>query len=248
MLSGRRCGAETELEGGEDGGLPRPGRFPGNGVMPAGAGMPRTDDGARPRSGTSIVNADGRQAVPAGPDLGTRQAADEEISRFYEKHRREVVSYLIRACQCPAPEAEDIAHDTILAIRERYWQTVRTYDRPVAYWRKMAGREYARRRSLHTSRFVDADPSERLLDVADPADQLAGSDRRVLLYAAFGQLPERQRQVLWLRKMDDRSEAETAGTLGIGAGSVKKHLNCAMKRMEELVRDASAPGEADQIL
>jgi RNA polymerase sigma factor (sigma-70 family) len=244
MLSGRRCGAETELEGGEDGGLPRLGRFPGDGVVPAGAGMA----GARPRSGTSIVNADGRPAVPTGPDLGTRQAGDEEIFRFYEKHRREVVSYLIRACGCPAPEAEDIAHDTIMAIRERYWPTVKTYDRPVAYWRKMARREYARRRSLHTSRFIDADPSERLLDVADPADQFAASDRRVLLYAAFRQLPERQRQVLWLRKMDDRSEAETAETLGISVGSVKKHLNCAMKRMEELVRDASAPGEADQIL
>jgi RNA polymerase sigma factor (sigma-70 family) len=248
MLSGRRCGAETELGGGEDGGLPRLGRFPGDGVVPAGAGMARTDDGTRPRSGTSIVSADGRQAVPTGPDLGTRQAADEEIRRFYEKHHREVVSYLIRACECPAPEAEDIAQDTIMAIRERYWPTVKSYDRPVAYWRKMARREYARRRSLHTSRFTDADPSERLLDVADPADHFTASDLGAAFNDAMRQLPERQRQVLWLRKIDDRSEAETAETLGISVGSVKKHLNCAIKRMKELVRDASAPGEADQIL
>jgi RNA polymerase sigma factor (sigma-70 family) len=210
--------------------------------------MAGTDGDAMPRSGTSIVNEDGRQAVLTRPDLGSRQAADEEITWFYEKHRKAVLSYLIAVWRCPAHEADDIIQDTIMAIRERNWPTVRTYDRPVAYWRRMAAREYARRWRLHARRFVDEDPSERLLGVADPADQFVAADCRAALSAAFRQLPPRQRQVLWLRRMDDRSEAETAETLGISVGSVKTHLHHAMSRMRELLRDSSATGEADQTL
>ena len=61
--------------------------------------------------------------------------------------------------------------------------------------------------------------------MAAPGDQFAQADRRQALEPVIRQLPQRQRQVLWLRLLADFSEAETAEILGISAGSVKTHLN-----------------------
>jgi RNA polymerase sigma factor (sigma-70 family) len=212
--------------------------------------MASTDGDATPRSETSIVTGDGRQAVLTEPSLspGTGPAADEEIARFYEKHRNAVYAFLVGACRCPTHDADDIIQDTIMTIRMRYWPTVRTRDKPVAYWFTMAVREYVRRSRLQAKRFVAGDPSERLLSVADPGDQFAAVDRRELLDAAFRELPLGQRQMLWLRVIADFSEAGTAEILGISVGSVKAQLHHARKRMRELLRDDNATREADQIL
>jgi RNA polymerase sigma factor (sigma-70 family) len=195
------------------------------------------------------VNGDGRQAVLTGPEpsRGTGQAADEEIARFYEEHRSAVRAYLISMCGCSARDADDIIQDTIMTIRAAYWPTVRTYDKPVAYWFKVVRREYARRCRRQATRFADGDPSERLLAVADPRDQFAAVDRLDALYTAIRELPPRQRQVLWLREIADFSEAHTAEILGISAGTVKTHLHHARNRLEELLREDSATWEADQI-
>jgi RNA polymerase sigma factor (sigma-70 family) len=206
--------------------------------------MASTDGDATPRSETSIVNGDGRQAVLTEPALtpGTGRAADEEIARFYEKHRDTVHRFLVGVYRCPAHDAEDIIQDTIMAIRMRYWPTVRTRDKPVAYWFKMAAREYVRRSRFQAARFVGGDPSERLLGVADPADQFAAADLREVLNAAFAELPAGQQQVLWLRVIADFSEAGTAEILGISIGSVKAQLHHARKRMRERLRNDSATG------
>ena len=84
------------------------------------------------------MTGQGRQAAPAEPALqpGAGQAADEEIARFYSEHRDRVRRFLVFGCGCPSADAEDIIQDTIMAIRRRYWPTVRTLDKPEAYWFK----------------------------------------------------------------------------------------------------------------
>ena len=61
----------------------------------------------------------------------------------------------------------------------------------------------------------------------NPLDGLsARADQEAdLLWAAIAALPRRQRQVLVLRYYLDQTESEIANTLGVSAGSVKKHAS-----------------------
>ena len=92
------------------------------------------------------MTGQGRQAAP--PELAPCPsgvlAADEEIAQYYSEHRDTLRGYLVNGCQCPWADAEDIIQDTIEAIRRRYWPTIRTYDKPEAYWFKIAERRYRR--------------------------------------------------------------------------------------------------------
>ena len=188
-----------------------------------------------------------------GQLAATRQSAvvvdgrspDEEISLFYGAHHRAVRSFLVVACGCPAPDAENIVQDIILAIRARYWPTVRALEKPEAYWYKAAERRCRRLLSQRAQRTGAGDPVERLLCVAHPTDQFAMVDQRQALMARIRELPPRQRQVLWLRLAEDFSESDTAGILGISVGSVKRQLHDAKERMKELLRKDGTTWEAE---
>ncbi len=132
-----------------------------------------------------------------------------------------------------------------MVIRRRYWPTVRALDKPEAYWFKIAERRYRRICGRQADRIAGVDPAEELLEVAAPGDQLAQVDCRQALEPVIRQLPQRRRQVLWLRTLADFSEADTAEILGISAGSVKTHLNHAKTRMQKLLRMDSATWEAE---
>lgn len=180
----------------------------------------------------------GELALPAAG----AQAHDEEIARYYAGHRDKVRRWLVSGCGCPEADAEDVVQDTILVIHSGYWPTVRALAKPEAYWYKIAGNRYRRTRGRQAGRTADTDPSELL---PTPGDQFAQIDRRLVLEQVIGQLPRRQRQVLWLRLVAGFSEAETAEILGVGVGSVKTHLNHARTRMQKLLRMDSATWEAE---
>lgn len=193
-------------------------------------------------SGPGHQAAAGSSAVLVGDP-----SPDEEISQFYARHYKAVVAFLVHGCGCPEADAEDIAQDIILVIRDRYWPTVRALEKPEAYWYKAAERRCRRLLGQRAKRIAGGDPDEHLLGVAHPGDQFAAVDRRQALMARLRELPPRQRQVLWLRLAEDFSESETAEILGISVGSVKRQLHDAKKGMKELRMD-SATWEADQIL
>jgi RNA polymerase sigma-70 factor (ECF subfamily) len=60
---------------------------------------------------------------------------------------------------------------------------------------------------------------------------VSGADRELVLAAVNG-LPERFRQVVAFRYLLGLSEAETAATLGIPAGTVKSRTARALSRLE----------------
>jgi hypothetical protein len=69
------------------------------------------------------VTGQGHQAT-AGPSavLIGGQSPDEEISQYYGEHYKAVLGFLVYACRCPEPDAEDIVQDIILVIRDRHWR------------------------------------------------------------------------------------------------------------------------------
>ena len=59
---------------------------------------------------------------------------------------------------------------------------------------------------------------------APPDERCADRQRLALLDRALRELPAEQREILWLRELEDMSYGEIAATLGIAEGTVKSRL------------------------
>ncbi len=110
------------------------------------------------------------------------------------------------------PDAEDVAIEAV-ARAEARWDDVGRYGEP---W------------VVRTATNLALDQLRRgPAPVPDPRS--AGDDltaeHRVDLVRALRRLPRRQREVVLLRYVGDRSEKEVAEVLGISAGSVKQHAS-----------------------
>lgn len=65
----------------------------------------------------------------------------------------------------------------------------------------------------------------RLPDPGAPPDERCADRQRIaLLDRALRELPAEQREILWLRELEDMSYGEIAATLGIAEGTVKSRL------------------------
>jgi RNA polymerase sigma-70 factor (ECF subfamily) len=106
----------------------------------------------------------------------------------------------------------------------------------------------AGRRSI-TREEPPALPGESALALADrllaasngPSAGLRREERRALVRAALDDLPERDREVLVLRYLEQLSTAEVAEVLGIGEGAVKMRLLRAARRLHGLLHEEGQP-------
>jgi RNA polymerase sigma-70 factor (sigma-E family) len=78
----------------------------------------------------------------------------------------------------------------------------------------------------------DPEPWRTGADSTDAAAVAAGASERRAVIAAIRTLPIRQREVVVLRYLAERSTAETAEILGISEGSVKTHLSRGLSALE----------------
>jgi RNA polymerase sigma-70 factor (sigma-E family) len=90
-------------------------------------------------------------------------------------------------------------------------------------------RDALRRRRV--VRAVDPEPWRADTDSVDAATVAAGASERQGVIAAIRTLPGRQREVVVLRYLAERSTTETAEILGISEGSVKTHLSRALSAL-----------------
>lgn len=119
-------------------------------------------------------------------------------------------------------DAEDVAQESLARAYAR-WPKVEPHAAP--WVARVASnlaldllRTRARRRRLDEQRA--ARPVEGI-----SADGLRAVTERAELVTALGRLPRRQREVVVLRYVADRSEAETAQVLGMAVGTVKRHAH-----------------------
>jgi RNA polymerase sigma-70 factor (sigma-E family) len=126
--------------------------------------------------------------------------------------------------------AEDLLQGALVKTVRR-WHTVRWYDRPEAYVRRVMYSDVVsqwRRRRAVVEFPVDAVP-----DTSAPYDPEAGA-RAIDVRRALAQLTPRQRAVLVLRFYEDRSVTETAEVLGCSVGTVKSQTAHALARLRTL--------------
>lgn len=109
------------------------------------------------------------------------------------------------------------------------WERIQGADDPDSYvWRIMINANVDRMRRTRlrewlTTRFPESAAPDR-------ADLLA---ERGAVLDALGRLPARQRAVVVLRYLEDRSETEVARLLGTGVGTVRSQTARALKKLRE---------------
>lgn len=139
------------------------------------------------------------------------------------------------------------AEDLVQAALERVWTrwaSVRDKARAGAYARQVILSMYlTSRRRLWCGERASASLPSRPVD--DEVDAIVS---RRAVEAALATLPTRQRAVVVLRYLDDRSEAQTAEVLGCSLGTVKSHAAralAALRSSSDLLDLWAAPVEGD---
>jgi RNA polymerase sigma-70 factor (ECF subfamily) len=91
---------------------------------------------------------------------------------------------------------------------------------------------------------IDGDgPGELAADAADPEARLLGDERLRVCESALRALPDRQRQCLLLRALQDLSYEEIAQVLGLSAHTVRNHLAQARATLRRALREQGLDDE-----
>ncbi|MEO3973973.1 SigE family RNA polymerase sigma factor [Streptomyces sp. CAU 1734] len=137
-------------------------------------------------------------------------------------------------------DAEDLVQSA-LATAYAKWERVVRADDPDAYvWRIMINTNTDRLRRNRarewlTARFPESAAPDRTDRIADRGE----------LMAALHRLPARQRAVIVLRYLEDRSESEVATLLGTRVGTVRSHAARALRKLREHPGVTDRTGAAD---
>jgi RNA polymerase sigma-70 factor (sigma-E family) len=127
--------------------------------------------------------------------------------------------------------AEDAVQDAFVSLH-RHWRGLRDPEAAEAYVRAaVLNRCRSRIRTrVRDSRRINADPTVPLNVVGN--DEVAVSrEDAALVGAALRRLPRRQREVVTCRYLLELSVAETAETLGISGGAVKRHAHRGLRAL-----------------
>lgn len=160
------------------------------------------------------------------PDIGL-QPADA-----FETFVRERATGLLRVAVVLTGDltaGEDLLQAVLEKVYAR-WASGSPPDNPDAYTRRAlvhSARRLWRRRAADRELLM-SEPPEVIMGGAGGDDLL-----RVALLQVVSSLPLRQRAVVALRYLEDRTEAETAAILGCSIGSVKTHAHRALRRLRE---------------
>jgi RNA polymerase sigma-70 factor (sigma-E family) len=149
--------------------------------------------------------------------------AEEGLRAAFDLHYQALVR-LCLALGDQLEDAEDVVQETFARAAPSLDgvkpEAIRSYLRRIALNLRLD-----RRRKASRSRGIQ--PSTPVPDHAGEIDE------RQVLWAALGELPERQRACLVLRFYEDLSEREVASLIGCSVGSVKSHTHRGLKRLRK---------------
>ncbi len=149
------------------------------------------------------------------------------------KHKR--LAYLVTG---DLHAAEDLLQAAYAKLYPK-WDTVRTYDAPDAYLRKVMISLRTSWWRRHKNREWSTDQPPELGGVADHGAAVAESQSLLL---ALRRLPDRQRVAVVLRHWCDLSEQDTAVAMGCSLGTVKSNTSKGLAHLRTALGEAE--GEA----
>jgi RNA polymerase sigma-70 factor (sigma-E family) len=126
--------------------------------------------------------------------------------------------------------AEDLVQATLVRVWPR-WERVGSMDNVDAYVRRVMMSIFLSWRR----RFWTREVATEVLPDSPLLHDVVGPDDRVMLLAAIGGLPPKQRAVIALRFFLDLTEADTADALGCSVGTVKSQASRALTKLRALI-------------
>jgi len=146
------------------------------------------------------------------------RAISASFDAFYAAEYRAVLAFAVTLCR-DRHAAEDVVQDAFVAAQRR-WDELAGFDRPAQWVRRVvANRSVSRWRQLASD-----ERRVRRLAALPAATEAGGPDADSHVWDLVRRLPPRQAQVIALVYLEDRTLAETAEILGIGAETAKTHL------------------------
>lgn len=162
--------------------------------------------------------------------IGRGAGVDTRLGEYVAGQWPALLRYATALCG-NAAEAEELVQSAIVRVALR-WSLVRDKDNPDAYVRRAIANGHTNVwRGIRRREVITADLPEPLAagdGGPDAADVL--TVRRVL-----ATLPPRQRAVLVLRYLEDRSERETAELLGCSVGTVKSQTAKGLAKLRAVI-------------
>jgi len=161
-----------------------------------------------------------------------------EVKAELEKHHSSGFGWALSCCGRDPSEAEEVlqlVYLKILDVRARYGGESSFKTWLFAVIRKTAASE--RRRTFLRKLILNAG-AERIPKAPrteDPAQALERSETHARFRHALALLPARQRQTLHLVFYEDLSLQETAATIGISVGAVRRHYARAKATLRDLL-------------
>ena len=90
----------------------------------------------------------------------------------------------------------------------------------------------------------DFEPSSVLVEEVSPERWCGGRQALMRLARAFDQLPDRCREVVWLRRVEHLSQKDVALRLGISEKTVEKHIAKGMRLLADALHDGDGDARA----
>jgi RNA polymerase sigma-70 factor (ECF subfamily) len=206
--------------------------------------------------------------MPRPPDPDTDQLlADasrgdaDARGRLLERHRgrlRHIVAVRLDRRLAARVDPSDVVQEALAEAAAQLDSYLRERPLPFYPWlRRLAclrladayrRHVQARRRSV-TQEEPPPLPDESVLELAErlvsphsgPSAPLGRRERGQQVRAALEKLPERDREVLVLRFLEDLSTAEAAAVLGLGEGAVKMRVIRALQRLRDMLNEGDVP-------
>lgn len=164
---------------------------------------------------------------------------DDWFVREVLPHEPALLRYLARVWPNPA-DIQDIRHDAYVRILEGAARL-----RPIApksllftTARNLMIDRARRNRIVPIDLLGDLDSLNVLVDEVTPERRASIRQQLVNVTLAVNRLPEKCREVLWLRRVEDLSQKEIAARLGITEGTVEKQMARGARLLADLLSEA----------
>jgi len=198
----------------------------------------------------ALTSARARETRPQNEALDLREVRlsldgdGAAFRRLMERHQARVAAIMWRFSRDPDVH-EELVGDVFLEV----FESLRTFRAraPFEHWLSRiatrVGYRYWKRRRRERS--IETTPLEEWHEaLAQPAETLAPEQASEILYGLVAMLPPRDRLVVTLRYLDDRSVEQTAQLTGWSQTMVKVQALRARRKLKKLFDEAMEEGGA----
>ena len=155
---------------------------------------------------------------------------DDWFAREILVHEAPLTHFLLR-CWPHRDEVADLRQEVYARVYEAAARALPRQPRAFLFTaaRHLVADRVRRGKVVSIEPMGDFEPSSVLVDEVSPERWCGGRQRLARLARAFDRLPDRCREVVWLRRVEHLSQREVAQRLGISEKTVEKHIAKGMR-------------------